>query len=87
MASTMQHARILQDQNRELERKLKIATDALKPFAEWASDNVAAEEDGGYIWDGIGCQKERISVWFGPSDFGRLAEAYAALSVSSSRGK
>lgn len=55
---------------------------ALEPFATWAADNVAAEEDGGYFWNGLGCQRERIHVWFGPSDFGRAAEAFALPTFS-----
>lgn len=37
---------------------------ALEPFAVFADDNADA-----HGWAGLGCQKERIVDWFGPSDF------------------
>lgn len=63
-----------------LEAQLGEAREALRPFAEWAANNVAcAGEDASFIWEGLGCQRERISVWFGPSEFGRALFSSQAL--------
>lgn len=52
--------------------------EALEPFAEFAENNI--EHDG---WGGLRCERERINVWFGPSDFIR---ARAALSIPDPAG-
>jgi hypothetical protein len=52
--------------------RLRIAVEALEPFAAFA-ENVDAEGWTSNI------HRERISVWFGPSDFRRAREALAAL--------
>lgn len=44
--------------------------EALEPFAEFAKHNI--DSDG---WGGLRCERERINVWFGPSDFIRARDA------------
>lgn len=62
--------------NRRADPLVEELRGALKPFADWAGDNVDFDA-GYYLWNGLGCEKERINVWFGPSDFGRAREALA----------
>lgn len=50
------------------EASLVKAREALKPFAEFAKHSLATASDGGPIWE-FGSHRERISTWFGPSDF------------------
>ena len=52
--------------------KLRIAVEALEPFSSFAAN---VDSDG---WTS-NIHRERISVWFGPSEFRRAAEALAAL--------
>jgi hypothetical protein len=47
---------------------------ALEPFAWFGEKNT--DSTG---WAGLRCERERINVWFGPSDFRRAFEA-ASLS-------
>lgn len=58
------------DDVRRLVAEKKALEDALRPFADFAEDNI---EHG--AWGGNRCERERINVWFGPSDFERARAA------------
>lgn len=52
--------------------------EALRPFLSFAEHSVERYDDG-WIWKNSG--QERICDWFGPSDFGLLANFFAALTA------
>lgn len=60
-----------------LQAERDAAREALRPFAEFAAFNVKPDpkDPTAGIWDGIGCERERVNKWFGPSDFRAASRA------------
>lgn len=59
--------------------------DALTPFANFAADNTEPDTSDPTcgIWSDSSCDRERISYWFGPTDFRRAFNAVAAAKAAS----
>lgn len=62
----------LVEENAALTRAVEERDEALRPFAAFSRANTATGEGGDAIWLS-NAHRERISYWFGPSDFRRAA--------------
>jgi hypothetical protein len=69
------------DQIRAGQPDIGKVVEVLRPFANYAADNTAADpaSPGFGVWDGNGCERERIVDWFGPTDFHRASALLSEL--------